>query len=51
MNNITCDICGEKVEEDESGLELCLETYDLCQDCRKKIIKYIDKLKKKADKK
>ena len=50
MNNITCDICGGKVDEGEFGTVLSLETYDLCQDCRKKIIKYIDKLKKKNKK-
>ena len=47
MNNRTCDICGGKVDEGEFGTELDLEIYDLCQDCRKKIIKYIDKLKNK----
>ena len=46
MNKITCDICGKKVNDSEFGTEIYLEIYDLCQDCRKKIIKYINKLKK-----
>jgi len=50
MNNITCDICGGKVDAGEFGTELDSEIYDLCPDCRKKIIKYIVKLKKQHKK-